>query len=144
MSDQSPGALAPGAALRFRGLWLVIGYGLVASTAYNSLHNQPPAWAFFAGDIWLHASTYFILAFWFGQLYPGRLRQVGVALAFIGFGAILEYMQAEMIIYRRYELKDLIANTAGAGFAWLALRTPAGWMLSLIDAGLARYWPASR
>lgn len=144
MSDQSPGAAAPGAVLRFRFLWLAIGYYLVASTAYNSLHSHPPAWAFVAGDIWLHASTYFILTFWFGQLYPGRLRQIGVALAFVGFGAILEYMQAEMIVYRLYEFSDLMANTAGAGFAWLALRTPAGWVLSLIDAGIARCWPAGR
>ncbi len=144
MSDESPGAFAPGAALRFRLLWLAIGYGLVVSTAYNSLHSQPPVWAFVAGDVFLHFSTYFILAFWFGQLYPGKLRQIGIALAFIGFGALLEYIQAEMIPYRRYELKDLIANTAGAGLAWLALRTPAGWLLSLIDTGLARCWSASR
>jgi VanZ family protein len=144
MSDESPGAPAPGATLRFRLFWLAIGYALVASTAYNSLHSQPPVWAFFAGDVFLHVSTYFILAFWFGQLYPGKLRQIGVALAFVGFGAILEYIQAELIPYRRYELKDLIANTAGAGFAWLALRTPAGWTLNLIDAGIARYWSANR
>lgn len=144
MSDESPGAFAPGVALRFRFFWLAIGYALVASTAYNSLHSQPPAWAFVAGDIWLHASTYFILTFWFGQLYTGKLRQIAVALAFIVFGAILEYIQAEMIPYRLYEFSDLMANTAGAGFAWLALRTPAGCALSFIDTGLARCWPAQR
>ncbi len=144
MADESPGGFAPGVALRFRPLWLAIGYYLVASTAYNSLQSEPPAWAFVAGDIWLHASTYFILAFWFGQLYTGKLRQIAVAVAFIGFGAVLEYIQAEMIPYRLYEFKDLLANTTGAGFAWLALRTPAGWLLSLIDAGLARCFPANR
>lgn len=144
MSSQSPGALAPGAALRFRWLWLAIGYYLVASTAYNSLQSEPPAWAFVAGDVFLHFSTYFILTFWFGQLYTGKFRQIGVALAFIGFGALLEYIQAEMIPYRLYEFSDLMANTAGAGFAWLALRTPAGRTLNLIDGGLARCWPASR
>jgi VanZ family protein len=138
MFSQSPGAPAPGAVLRFRLLWLAIGYALVVSTAYNSLHSSPPAWAFIAGDTWLHASTYFILTFWFGQLYPGRLMQVGVALAFIVFGALLELLQAHLIPYRLYELSDLAANTAGAAFAWAALRTPAARLLPQIDRGLFR------
>ncbi len=138
MSSQSPGASAPGAALRFRALWLTIGYALVISTAYNSLQSQPPAWAFIAGDIWLHASTYFILTFWFGQLYPGRLMQVGVALAFIFFGAMLELLQAHLIPYRLYELSDLAANTAGAALAWATLRSPAAWLLHQIDYVLIR------
>ncbi len=129
----SPGANAPGARLHYRPVWLAIGYGLVASTAYNSLHSSPPVWAFVAGDIWLHASTYFILTFWFGQLYPGRLMQVGVALAFIAFGAVLELLQSHLIPYRLYELSDLAANTIGAALAWLALRTPASWLLPQID-----------
>lgn len=138
MSGQSPGAPAPGAALRFRFLWLAIGYGLVVSTAYNSLHSSPPSWAFVAGDIWLHGSTYFILTFWFGQLYPGRLMQVAIATAFIAFGAVLELLQSHLIPYRLYELSDLAANTIGAGFAWLALRTPAAWLLPQIDGLLKR------
>lgn len=133
MSSQSPGAPAPGAALRFRWLWLAIGYYLVASTAYNSLQSEPPAWAFVAGDVFLHVSTYFILTFWFGQLYPGRLMQMFVAIAFITFGAILELVQAHLIPYRMYELSDLGANTAGAALAWMVLRTPAAWLLPLID-----------
>lgn len=138
MDRLSPGANAPGARLRFRLLWLAIGYGLVASTAYNSLHSSPPAWAFVAGDIWLHGSTYFILAFWFGQLYPGRLMQIGVALAFVTFGAVLELLQAHLIPYRLYELSDLAANTTGAALAWLVLRTPAAWTLLSLDRLLAR------
>ncbi|MEX0607179.1 MAG: hypothetical protein WD382_10645 [Halofilum sp. (in: g-proteobacteria)] len=138
MSSQSPGASAPGAALRFRLLWLAIGYALVASTAYNSLHSSPPAWAFIAGDDWLHASTYFVLTFWFGQLYTGRLMQVGVALAFIVFGAVIELLQAHLIPYRLYELSDLAANTAGAAFAWATLRTPAAQLLPQIDRVLFR------
>lgn len=144
MSRFSPGALlAPGVSLHFAPLWLGIGYLLVAATAFNSLHAAPPNWAFIAGDIWLHGVTYFVLTFWFGQLHPGPLLQIGVALAFVAFGAMLEMMQAYITPYRLYELSDLAANTTGAALAWLSLRTPLARLLGLMDRGLARLWACS-
>lgn len=133
--------LAPGPSFRFRALWLAIGYALVGSTAWNSLHAMPPPWAFVAGDMWLHGSTYFVLAFWFGQLYPGRGMQVAVGLAFVALGGLLEVMQAHLTPYRAFEWSDLAANAAGAGAAWLALRTPAARLLGGLDGCLARALP---
>lgn len=130
-------ALTP--AFRYRALWLAVGHALVIATAWLSLDTSPPRWAFAAGDGALHAATYGVLAFWFGQIYPGLVRQVVLALVFVAFGAVLEILQAELTAVRRFEAGDLVANAVGVAVAWAALRTGAGTWLEGVDRRLARY-----
>ncbi|MDZ7747980.1 MAG: hypothetical protein U5K43_03330 [Halofilum sp. (in: g-proteobacteria)] len=125
-------------ALRYRRLWLVIGYLLVAATAWGSLHPQPPAWAFSAGDKLLHAATYALLTFWFGQLYPGWRRQLGLAAAFTLLGVGLEVAQAYTSVYRHFDLADAGASGVGTVAAWALLRTRLGGALAALDARLDR------
>ncbi len=125
-------------ALRFRGLWLAIGYALVVATAWGSLTPSPPDWAFAAGDKVLHAATYVLLTFWFGQLYPGILRQALLVAVFALFGTVLEVGQAYSSIYRHFDIADAVASALGAALAWALLRTLLGRMLVRVDAWLQR------
>lgn len=125
-------------AFHYRVLWLAIGHALIIATAWVSLDTSPPHWAFAAGDAVLHATSYGVLAFWFGQIYPGALRQLVLALAFVAFGALLEVLQAELTAVRRFEVGDLLANAAGVAVAWVLLRTAAGAWLEWLDGLLAR------
>lgn len=123
--------------LRYRGLWLGIGYALVALTVWGSLDPAPPGWAFAFGDKLLHGGAYALLTFWFGQLYPGRGRQLLLVVVFSGLGALLEIAQAYGSIYRHFDLADACASAAGAVVAWCLLRTLLGRLLGGIDGWLA-------
>jgi VanZ family protein len=125
-------------ALRLRALWLAIGYALVVATAWGSLTPRPPSIAFAAGDTLLHGGAYALLAFWFGQLYPGWRRETVVVVAFIGLGVALEFAQAYWSIYRHFDWWDAAASGAGVLSAWLLLQTPLGWALAWLDSRLAR------
>lgn len=127
-------AVAP---LRLRALWLAIGYGLVAATAWGSLTPHPPHAVFIAGDKVIHAVTYALLAYWFGQLYPGRRRQALVVLAFTGLGVALEFAQAHWSVYRHFDWLDAGASAVGTLAAWGLLQTRAGHVLARLDERLA-------
>lgn len=122
--------------LRYRRLWLGIGYVLVGLTVWGSLTPAPPGWAFALGDKTLHAATYVLLTFWFGQLYPGWRRQVLVVIAFSAFGVLLEVGQAYSSAYRHFDWADAVASAVGAVVAWALLRTAAGQALVRIDGWL--------
>ena len=123
--------------LHYRGAWLAIGYALVGATAWGSLHPDPPGWAFLAGDKLLHGATYALLTFWFGQLYPGWRRELGLVAAFALLGAALEVAQAWWSVYRHFDLADAAASALGALAAWALLRTPVGRALERLDARIA-------
>lgn len=123
--------------LHYRGLWLAIGYLLIAATVWGSLTPVPPGWAFALGDKLLHGATYALLTFWFGQLYTGRARQLLLVLAFSLFGVLLEVGQAYSSVYRHFDLADAAASAIGAAVAWLVLRTVAGHALERLDRWLA-------
>ena len=125
-------------AFEYRGLWLAIGYALIAATIWGSLDPAPPRWVFAFGDKLLHGGTYALLTFWFGQLYPGPGRQVVLVVLFSAFGALLEVGQAYWSIYRHFDLADAAASAAGAVLAWGALRTALGRMLERADAWLVQ------
>lgn len=124
--------------LRYRSLWLVVGYTLVAATAWGSLTPAPPEWAFALGDKLLHAATYALLTFWFGQLYPGAARQLVLAGLFSLLGVALEVGQAYSSVYRHFDQADAAASAIGAGVAWVMLRTVMGHALARVDGWLAQ------
>lgn len=126
----------PAAVFRYRALWLGIGYVLVALTAWFSLDRSPPGWAFVAGDKVLHAATYALLVYWFGQLYPGTRRRLALVLAFVAFGGLLEVLQGWSTVARDPEIADLAADAAGALVAFGLLWTPAGRLIARVDAWL--------
>lgn len=120
------------------GLWLAIGIGLIVATVWYSLDPRPPAWAFAFGPQVLHAGTYGLLTFWFGQLYSRPARRLAIAAGFIVMGAALEGLQGEIGGPRRMSLEDVLTNGLGVAIALALLHTPAGGLLRRIDAWLAR------
>jgi len=84
-----------------------------------------------------HFFAYGCLAFWFGMLFEGRGRQLGVALAFAAMGVVLEFLQG-MTDYRTFEIADMIANAVGAALGWGLVQTPLRnvieWVERVIDA----------
>lgn len=122
----------------WRLLWLTLGACLVALAVWFSLLAFPPQWAYVWGEQALHAAVYGILVFWFGQLYPGAVRQALIVLLFFVMGTALELAQTEMQADRRFDPADIMANGIGAGAGWLVLRTPAGRSLAFVEQRLRR------
>lgn len=122
----------------WRLLWLTLGACLVALAVWFSLLAFPPQWAYVWGEQALHAAVYGVLVFWFGQLYPGTVRQGLILLLFFVMGTALELAQTEMQADRRFDPADIMANGIGGVAGWLVLRTPAGRSLAFVEQLLGR------
>jgi len=131
------GAGRPEPDLRHRALWLAIGYVLVLATVWGSLVPTPPDWPFLLGDKPLHAATYGLLTFWFGQLYRGWRWHLALLLLFSAFGVLLEIAQAWWSIYRHFDMVDAAAGSAGAACGLVLQRTPAGRWLVWVEERIA-------
>ncbi len=70
-----------------------------------------------------HFVAYASLSFWFGMLYAGRARQLGVAVAFAAMGVAIEFLQ-RLTGYRSFEVADMVANAIGAALGWALVQTP--------------------
>ncbi len=119
--------------LRYRTLWLTIGWGLVALVVFLLLLPDPPG-VIEGSDKLAHLLAYGVLMGWFVQLYP-RGRHCHWGLAFIALGGVLELAQG-LVGYREMEAYDLLADGVGVGLAWLAGATP----FSGVLAALERHW----
>ncbi len=106
------------ATLRYRPLWLAIGWGLVALVVYLSLTPQPVDLQVNHGDKYSHLLAYFVLMGWFQQLYPAQVSRLLLLGLFIATGIGLEYLQG-MGGMRFFDVADMAANALGALLAWL-------------------------
>ncbi len=70
-----------------------------------------------------HSLAYCSMSFWFGLLYGGRVRQLGIAIAFAAMGVGIEFLQG-LTDYRTFEIADMIANAIGATVGWGLAQTP--------------------
>jgi hypothetical protein len=121
---------------RHRCVWLLLGWGMVVAVVVLSLipvdvdlgENR---------DKLAHFLAYGSLSFWFGVLFGGRARQLGIAIAFAAMGVGLEFLQG-MTDYRTFDPADMIANAIGAALGWGLAQTPLGnvleWVERLIDS----------
>lgn len=120
---------------RHRRIWLLLGWGMVASVLVLSLipldidlggHRDKAA----------HFLAYACLAFWFAVLFEGRARQAAIAIAFAAMGVGIEFLQG-MTDYRTFEVADMVANGLGAVLGWGLAQTPLSnalaWAESLLD-----------
>lgn len=105
--------------LKFRFIWLAIGYALVTLVVYLSLTSQPPEIE--SGlpfqDKFFHALAYFTLMAWFAQIYHDRFQRNMIALVFVLMGVALEYVQS-LDPARMFEVADMIANTVGVALGF--------------------------
>jgi len=122
--------------LRYRRIWLLLAWGMVASVAVLSL--IPVEVDLGEGrDKVAHFLAYGSLSLGFGMLFGGRARQLGIALAFAAMGVALECLQG-LTDYRTFEIADMIANAIGAALGWGLAQTPLRngleWVERLLDA----------
>ena len=124
---------------RHRRIWLLLGGGMVFSVVVLSL--IPVDVDLGEGrDKVAHFLAYGSMSFWFGMLFAGRARQLGIALAFALMGVGIEFLQG-LTDYRTFEVADMVANAIGAALGWGLAQTPLGnaldWAERLI-AGLTQ------
>ncbi len=108
----------PDRVLRYRRIWLALGYGLVLFVVYQSLSPSPvqgPAFPF--QDKVFHALAYGVLMGWFAQLYHRPAQRWRIACRLVVMGLVLEGLQS-FEPARYAEFGDFLANTSGvlAGF----------------------------
>ena len=111
--------------LRYRVLWLAIGFALVALVVYLSLTSAPVEidLGLDYQDKLFHALAYFAMMGWFAQIYHVQSHRVVCIVVFILMGVLMEYLQS-FDPARYAETEDMIANTLGVAIAvLLAKRT---------------------
>lgn len=122
--------------LQLFGLWLGIGWLLVAALIYASLTPAPPQIDVEGGDKLGHILSYAVIMGWFVQLYA-RTMHLRFAAGFIALGISLEFIQGGTG-YRSFEYLDMLANTAGVCVGWLAGRTVLAQTLFRVERHLVR------
>ena len=109
---------------RFRRIWLLLGWGMVFSVVVLSLvpmDVELPK----GGDKVAHFIAYGSMSFWFGMLFAGKTRQLGIAIALAAMGVAIEFLQG-LTDYRTFEVADMVANAIGAALGWGLAQTPLG------------------
>jgi len=120
--------------LRYRTFWLIIGYLLIALVVFLSLTSKPvqidtnlPY-----QDKLLHVLAYFVLTFWFMQIYHTRHQVFRWVVLFLCLGLLMEYLQG--FEPKRYsEVGDMVANALGVVAAVGVARTPLRFMLVRVE-----------
>ncbi len=124
--------------LKWRALWLALGWLWVAAILWLSLTPSPPKIDIPQGDKYAHALSYAMLMFWFCQLYVSRRARIGHALGFVAMGVAIEFVQ-RAIGYRSFELMDMAADALGVLVGWLlAFATGHHWPARL-EAAISRW-----
>ena len=120
--------------LRYRKLWLSIGYLLIVVVVFLSLTSNPvhvdtnlPY-----QDKLFHALAYFSLTFWFMQIYHIRHHVFQWVIFFLCLGMLLEYLQG-FDLNRYSEVGDMIANTLGVVVAVALARTQLRFVLVRLE-----------
>lgn len=117
--------------LRWRVLWLALGWAIAAAIVWLSLTPSPPSLDFALSDKIGHLAAYAVLMFWFCQLYASRRARAGFALAFAALGIALELLQGASG-HRSFELLDMVANALGLLTGWgAAALAGSGWLARL-------------
>ena len=100
--------------MRYYNLWLVIGWSLVLLVCVFSLMPHPPKIdiKFEQLDKLEHALSYFILMFWFAQLYHQNKTRIYYAVFFVLLGVSIEILQGIGGV-RMFEYADMLANATG-------------------------------
>ena len=109
--------------LKYRYLWLCIGYAMVIFVIYSSLTSNPVSVDIEYSDKFLHIIGYFGLMGWFVQIYQNKKTRFVLAIIFICMGVGLEFLQ-DIGGVRYFEVNDMIANSSGVLLAWLLTITP--------------------
>jgi len=110
--------------LRYFKLWVSIGYLMVLAVLYLSLAPAPPEISieFEYIDKLEHFLAYFILMFWFAQLYKTSRVRLFYVFFFVVMGITLEILQGLGGI-RFFEYSDMLANSFGVFIAYFITKS---------------------
>lgn len=121
--------------LRLFWLWRTAGRFLIAAALLIALLPAPKVIGSVAfGDKIGHLVAFAALMLWYAQLYAGRDRW-RCALALVGFGALIELLQA-LVPYRSADGWDLLADAVGVGVGLLLAYSRLGDALAACEAGV--------
>jgi len=123
--------------LRFRKLWIVIGWSLVIAVIILSLIPPPPIMSVDYADKIGHLIAYFVLMGWFAQIYHALRQRIQFMIGFLLLGAVLEILQGFGGI-RYAEWADMVANSVGVILAWQLTKKRWGYVLSIIERKACR------
>ena len=98
--------------MKWRALWLAIGWGLVAMIVWLSVTPRPPDIGIEQGDKLGHFGAYATTTFWFCQLYRRRPTRIAYAAGLIAMGIAIEFVQ-RWLGYRSFEVLDMVADAIG-------------------------------
>ena len=120
--------------LRYFNLWLGLGWLIAIVMCYISLTPSPPNLNINVAhlDKIEHLSAYFLLMFWFSQLYELRKTRLFYAVIFIAMGIALEILQGIGGV-RYFEYYDMLANSLGVAAAWWLTNGRATFLFALIE-----------
>jgi len=123
--------------LKYKSLWLSIGYLLVGYVIYSSLTPSPIEVDINYFDKYAHTFGYFVLMGWFMQIYHAKKSVLFCAIILISMGVGLEFVQG-MTGYRYFDLNDMLANASGVFLAWVLVKTPFPIILYRIESKIFR------
>ncbi|MDH4234364.1 MAG: VanZ family protein [Gallionella sp.] len=122
--------------LNYRCAWLAGGWLLVGSVIYLSLAPHPPEPLTFSNvDKLEHGFAYTLLSLWFCQLYVQGRQRAMIAVALIGLGIGLEYVQG-WTGYRTFDAMDMLANGCGVLLGFILVRTSLGRLFVMFETAL--------
>jgi VanZ family protein len=119
--------------LRFRKLWLFLGFAMVLAIVTLSLLPGKSLPSVPTGDKINHFIGYSLLMLWFSQLFPTR--RLTIAIACVALGATIEILQP-IVSDRYFEGWDNVANAIGVSIGWLLMFTPLRHSILWIDRKL--------
>lgn len=133
---------------RFAKLWLSMGWMLVALIVVLSLLPKPlvvlsllpktPEMIGFGQSGKLpHILAYMTLMLWFANIYPQRVFQLRLTIAFFAMGVGLELLQG-LTGYRTFQYTDMLSNGIGILLALYLARTSLAMCLLHLDTRLVR------
>jgi VanZ family protein len=121
--------------LRWRALWLVIGWLILVTIVYLSVAPVPLSLPPSGGDKLGHLLAYAAAMFWFAQIYEEFYPRLMIAAALVGLGIGLEFVQA-LTNYRTFDYVDMAADAAGVAIGWIASPPRITNLLARIEAAI--------
>ncbi len=123
--------------LRFKKLWLIIGWSLVLLVIGLTLMSSPPPLPSIEyNDKIGHILAYFVLMGWFAQLYHAPKQRLTYLIGFLLLGGTLEILQSLGGV-RHGEWADMLANSTGVLLAWYLTKTRLAYTLAYVEQKLS-------
>ena len=123
--------------MRFRALWLCVGWSFVVLVVYLSLTPEPVDIGRIEEVKVGHFLAYGWLMLWFSQIYRSLSVRAAWAIGLALMGVALEYAQG-MTGYRSFAYADMRDNALGAGMGLALSWTPLGSILAAVETRVGK------